>query len=85
MGGSMKGWKQKTTGALYDIQTIPGPLPSEYDPEAWELVDVTNTEIMAIATREEKIRGYVHTERGLQGLLAQECSTKIPTLLEEFV
>ena len=81
----MKAWRNTTTSELYDIQTLPGPLPAEYDPDDWELVDVTNTEIMAIATREEKIRGYVHTERGLQGLLAQECSTKIPTLLEEFV
>ena len=81
----MKAWKHTTTSELYDIQTLPGPLPAEYDPDDWELVDVTAAEIVVIATREEKIRGYVHTERGLQGLFAQECSTKIPTLLEEFV
>ena len=43
----MKAWRHNTTLQLYDIQTIPGPLPSEYDPLEWELVDVSDADIQA--------------------------------------
>lgn len=43
----MKAWKHTTTSELYDIQTLPGPLPAEYDPEAWELTEVSAEELAA--------------------------------------
>lgn len=63
----MKAWKHKTTGELHDIQTIPRPLPAGYDPAEWKLTDVTEADISALA----KIHTYVHTPRGLAGLLTE--------------
>jgi hypothetical protein len=43
----MKAWKQKNTNNLYDIQSQPNPLPAEYDPAEWELVEVSEADIAA--------------------------------------
>lgn len=63
----MKAWKNKQTGSLHDIQTLPGPLPEGYDPEDWELVDVSEAEIAALV----KVSSYKHSLRGIAGLLSE--------------
>lgn len=77
----MKAWKHRTTGEFYnDIQDIPNPLPVEYDPEEWELTDVTEAAIAALS----KINSYTHTPRGIAGLF--ETTTNVFTHnLEAFV
>ena len=76
----MKAWKHKTTSELIDIQSIPNPLPAEYDPEDWELVNVSEAEIAALT----KIASYTHSKRGIAGLF--ETSTNVLTHnLEDFV
>ena len=50
----MKAWKHKTTGELLDIQTIPNPLPAAgYDPEQWELIEISEAEIAALAAHRQ--------------------------------
>lgn len=49
----MKAWKHKTTGELLDIQTIPNPLPAGYDPEQWELIEISEAEIAALASHRQ--------------------------------
>ena len=67
----MKAWKNKQTGSLHDIQTLPGALPFECDPAEWDLVDVTDEEIAAFA----QIASYAHAERGIKDLFTE---TPIP-------
>lgn len=63
----MKAWKHRQTGQLYDIQTLPNPLPSEYHAAEWELTDVSDGEILLLS----RIAQYKHTARGLQGLFQE--------------
>ena len=75
----MKAWKHHT-GQLFDLQTVPGPLPEGYNPEDWTLTDVTEAEIATLM----KICHYTHTPRGIAGLF--ETSTNVLTHnLEDFV
>jgi hypothetical protein len=43
----MKAWKHRSTKQLYDIQSMPGPLPPEFDSSDWELREVSDAEIEA--------------------------------------
>ena len=63
----MKAWKNSSTGELYDIQTIPSSLPAGYDPEEWELVEVSEAELSALA----KVASYTHGERGIKDLFVE--------------
>ena len=63
----MKAWKNKQTGSLHDIQTLPGALPFECDPAEWDLVDVTDEEIASLS----KIASYAHSERGVKDLIVE--------------
>lgn len=63
----MKAWRNILTQKLLDIQSIPNPLPSAYNPAEWELTDVSEGEILLLS----RIAQYKHTERGLQGLLQE--------------
>lgn len=49
----MRAWRHKNTGALVDIQTIPNPLPAGYDPEQWELIEISEAEIAALAAHHQ--------------------------------
>ena len=72
----MQAWKNIHTGKLHDIQTLPGPLPVDYNAEDWELTNITEADIAVL--------NYRHTPRGLAGLLAD--SFTIYTLnLEEIL
>ena len=63
----MKAWKHTITKKLIDIQTIPNPLPEGYDPEEWQLADVTEGEIASLS----KIASYAHSERGVKDLIVE--------------
>ena len=76
----MKAWKNKQTGSLHDIQTLPGPLPEGYDPEDWELVDVSEAEISALM----HVANYTHSERGIKDLFTEEIAI-ITHNLEDFI
>ena len=43
----MKAWQNQVTGELYDIQSNPSPLPAGYEPDEWELAEVSDAEIAA--------------------------------------
>lgn len=69
----MKAWKNiNTLEILNDIQDFPNPLPSEYNAEEWELVEVPEAEIAAQFPPEravflQKLNDDLHTylnERG---------------------
>ena len=68
----MRAWKHIETGELFDIQTIPGPLPEGYNAEDWELTDISEAEIAAQYPPErdvflQKLNDDLHaylTERG---------------------
>ena len=76
----MKAWKNSSTGELYDIQTIPSSLPAGYDPEEWELVEVSEAELSALA----KVASYTHGERGIKDLFTEEIAI-ITHNLEDFI
>ena len=76
----MKAWKHTETGELYDIQTIPRPLPAGYDPAEWKLVEVSEAELSALA----KVASYTHGERGIGDLIIEE-SLIITLNLEEII
>ena len=62
----MKAWKHQQTGQLHDIQTSPGPLPSAYNPNDWDLVDVTQADIKAYwqsSTEVQEVRRTLLLER----------------------
>lgn len=63
----MQAWKNIHTGKLHDIQLIPNSLPAEFDPAEWELVDVTEAEISALA----QIASYTHSERGIKDVFVE--------------
>lgn len=77
----MNAWKNTISGVLYDIQSIPGPLPAAYDPAEWELVEISEAEITEII----KVAQYTHTARGISGLFENLLTTLHPQNLEEFV
>lgn len=75
----MKAWKH-ISGIYHDMQDTPNPLPEEYNPEEWELVEVSEAELVALA----KVVSYIHSERGIKDLITEE--TLIITLdLEELI
>lgn len=77
----MKAWRHKTTLRLWDIQTIPNPLPIEYNATEWELVDISEAEITAIM----QIAQYTHTQRGLSGLFEDTSTLFTHNMLEVFI
>lgn len=64
----MKAWKNKNTGVLFDIQTNPNPLPAGYDPAEWDIVEVSEAELSALA----KVASYTHSDRGIGDLITEE-------------
>ena len=77
----MKAWQNQVTGELYDIQSNPSPLPAGYEPDEWELVEISEAEITEII----KVAQYTHTARGISGLFENLLTTLHPQNLEEFV
>lgn len=75
----MKAWKH-ISGVYHDIQDTPNPLPGEYNSEEWELVEISEAELAALA----KSASYTHSERGIKDLLV-ETPIIITHNLEEFV